>query len=187
MKYHLLYFRKMARLKNRRSSFNVEKMLIMQRFSLYTMLLSLSYPRLERIAVFNGMYNATESTLYAYCLSFLSQPLTWASHLQLLLQNTLHPPLHRIQIFRRRNIILFPRLPTCQRQILGHNAILIHSINTSLFQALRKCHHFGRLIQRSPLHKTACPGEDGSDGVGGGRIAFLVLAVVTGDGAMGSF
>ena len=37
------------------------------------------------------------------------------------------------------------------------------------------------------MAETSGPGENTGDGVGGGFFAFLVLAVVAGDGAVGGF
>jgi hypothetical protein len=73
------------------------------------------------------------------CVSSLGQPKTPHAaerrtiyHLQLLLQNALHPPLHRVHVLRRGNIVLASRLSTCKRQILGHDAIDIYRVNASL-------------------------------------------------------
>lgn len=108
-------------------------------------------------------------------------------HLQLLLQQTLHPPLHRVQIFRRRNIILPPHLPTRERQILRHNPIDINRVNACLLQTLGKRHDFRRPVQRPALYEASRPREDGGDWVRGRLVAFLVLSVVARYGAVGSF
>lgn len=118
---------------------------------------------------------------------FTPSPLASKKHLQLLLQQALHSPLNRIHVLRRSNIILSPRLPTRQRQILRHDPIDIHGIDTCLLQTLRKRHDLGRLIQSSSLDEASCPGEDRCYGVRGCLVAFLVLAVVAGDGAVCSF
>jgi hypothetical protein len=108
-------------------------------------------------------------------------------YLQLLLQKALHPSLNRTQILCRRNIILASSLPARERQILGHNAIDVYSVNTSLLQALSKSHNLWSAVQLSSLYQASCPGKDGRNGVGGGLVALLVLAVMAGDGAVGGF
>lgn len=109
------------------------------------------------------------------------------THLQLRLQILPQSPLHRIQILLRHNPIAPPRLPTRQRQILRHDPININRIHTRLLQALRPRHHLRRVVQGAALHETTSPGENGGDRVGGGFAAFLVLAVVARDGAVGGF
>ena len=108
------------------------------------------------------------------------------AHLQLLilLQDTLHPPLHRVQVLRRRNIVLARGLSARQRQILGHDSIDVHGIDARLLQALGEGDDLWGTVQLSPLDQSPRPGEDRGDGVGGRLIAFLVLAVVPGDGAV---
>lgn len=108
-------------------------------------------------------------------------------HLQLLLQQALHPPLHSVHILCRRNIVLPSSLATRQRQILRHDTIDINGIDTRLLEALRKRHDLRRLIQSSTLYETTRPGEDGGDRVGGCLVALLVLAVMAGDGSVGGF
>jgi len=106
---------------------------------------------------------------------------------QLLFNKALHPPLHRIQILGRSNVILASSLPARKSQILRHNAINIHRLNASLLERFRKCHKLWCIIQNSSLDKSSCPSEDGGDWVGGCLVSFLMLPVMASDGSVGGF
>lgn len=70
-------------------------------------------------------------------------------------------------------------------KILGHDALLVDNVDTGALELLGELNDFRSLIEGTTLNKTTGPGEDGSNGVGRGLAALLVLAVVTGDGAVG--
>jgi hypothetical protein len=107
--------------------------------------------------------------------------------LQLLLQQALHPPLNRIQILSRSNVIFASSLPTRKRQILRHDTVNINGIHTCLFERLRECYNFWRLVEDTSLDQSSGPSEDRGNGVGGCLVAFLVFSVVARDGPMGGF
>lgn len=120
--------------------------------------------------------------MYAQLRSASNPPL-----LQLLLEDILHAPLHSSKVLRGGNIVLARVLATGNSQVLGHDAINVDSVNARLFKALGKGDDFGRLVELAALHQAAGPGKDGGDGVGARLVAFLVLAVVARDGAVGGF
>lgn len=106
-------------------------------------------------------------------------------NLQLGAKHRLEPPLNGIHVLIRRNVVLTTSLATRQGEILGHDAVNIDSINTSLLEALGESDELGGVVELAALDEAAGPGEDGGDGVGGRLAALLVLAVVAGDGAVG--
>merc|ERR1712144_177522 len=105
--------------------------------------------------------------------------------LQLRSKHALHALLHSIEILASGHKVL--RLSTADGQVLGHDALLVHDVNASLLKALGELHQLWCAVQLATLRQTASPGEDGCDGVGGGRVALLVLTEVTRHGAVGSF
>lgn len=70
-------------------------------------------------------------------------------------------------------------------EILGHEASL-HGFNTSLLEVVGELGKGGVVVELGAVGQTPGPGEDGGDGVGGGLTAGLELAVVAGDGSVGS-
>lgn len=72
-----------------------------------------------------------------------------------------------------------------QCQVLGHIASL-DGLDADSLQLLGKLLQCNVVIDLGTELETAGPGKDGGDGVGGGLAALLVLAVVAGDGAVGS-
>lgn len=70
-------------------------------------------------------------------------------------------------------------------KILGHDALLVDDVDTGELELLGELNDIGGPIERTTLDKTTSPGENGSNGVGRGLAALLVLAVVAGDGAVG--
>eukprot|EP00128_Syssomonas_multiformis_P014375 Colp12_sorted_trinity150504_noHs@5349 len=70
-------------------------------------------------------------------------------------------------------------------KILGHSA-LGNSVNANILKGLRPVNKALVAIELATVSKTTGPCEDGSNGVGAGLLALLVLAEVTGNGAVGS-
>ncbi|KCZ86404.1 NADP-dependent isocitrate dehydrogenase [Hyphomonas adhaerens MHS-3] len=60
-------------------------------------------------------------------------------------------------------------------------------LDDGLLQRLRKFPHFRRTVHPAAMVETLGPGVDRGDRVGRGRFAFLVVAVVAGDCAVGGF
>jgi hypothetical protein len=69
-------------------------------------------------------------------------------------------------------------------KILGHDTLLVDNIDTGALELLGESNNIGGVIELSTLDQTTGPGKDGSDGVGGGLAALLVLAVVAGNGTV---
>ena len=107
-------------------------------------------------------------------------------HLQLLLQAALQSPLDSVKVFLGNNPALTVFTAAGKSQILGHDTINIDSVDASLFKGFSKGHNLGGVVELAALGQTTGPGEDRGDGVGAGLAALLVLAVVAGDGAVGS-
>lgn len=138
----------------------------------------------------NVCFFFTSSFFLLFFFTFFCPPLLPSGErqdLQLLLERSLQPPLNRIQILIRSNIVLPASLAARQGQILGHDAVHVDGVNAGLLEALGKGHQLGGVVELAALDEAAGPGEDGGDGVGGGLAALLVLTVVAGDGAVGGF
>mgnify|MGYP007132323313 CR=1 FL=1 len=71
-------------------------------------------------------------------------------------------------------------------QILGH-LTAFNGVDDDLLQRLGEVTDFGRAVQIGAVLKAAGPREDGCDWVGGGLLALLPAAVVTGHGAVRRF
>lgn len=108
-----------------------------------------------------------------------------SSNLQLRAQHRPHPLLHSLKILASSNILVL--LAARNRQILGHDALAVDDVDAGFLEALGEFDDFGGAVELAALGEAAGPGEDGGDGVGGGRVALLVLAVVAGHGAVGGF
>src|SRR5690606_26449685 len=65
-----------------------------------------------------------------------------------------------------------------QCQVLGHLAAL-DRVDADLLERFGKAHDIGRVVEPAAIDQAAGPGEDAGDRVGAGRLALLVLAVVT--------
>ena len=72
------------------------------------------------------------------------------------------------------------------REILCHVAIF-NGLDADPFQRFGKTRHIGRIIELAAIDQAAGPGEDRGDRVGRGRLALLMLAIMTGDGAVRGF
>jgi len=70
-------------------------------------------------------------------------------------------------------------------KILGHLTRL-NSLNADLLKSLSEDTEVIVVIELSAVSKTTSPGEDRSDGVGGGGLTLLVLTPVTSDGTVSS-
>ncbi len=73
-----------------------------------------------------------------------------------------------------------------QRQVFGHGSAF-NRFNTYPFKGCCKFRQLRVFVQGSAMGQAPGPGKDRGDGVGGGFLARLVLAVVAGDGAAGVF
>ena len=73
-----------------------------------------------------------------------------------------------------------------ERQVLGHDTLLVDNVNTGTLQLFSKGNQLGGVVELATLHQTPGPGEDGGNGVGRGLAALLVLTVVTSHGTVGS-
>lgn len=102
-------------------------------------------------------------------------------NLQLCRKDSLHPLLHGIKVLASGNVITLALLSTCQSEILGHDALLVDDVHASLLQTLGELDNLGGTVELATLGQTTGPGKDGSDGVGRGRVALLVLAVMAGN------
>jgi hypothetical protein len=69
-------------------------------------------------------------------------------------------------------------------EVLGHDTV-VDGVDTGLLESLGELDELGGVVELSTLDKTTGPGEDGSNGVGGGLLTSLVLAPVAGDGSVG--
>ena len=78
-------------------------------------------------------------------------------------------------------------LSTSEREILGHDAVLVDSVNARLLEALGESDNLRGAVELSALNEASRPGEDGGDRVRRGLAALLVLAEMSGHGAVGSF
>ena len=103
------------------------------------------------------------------------------------MKDSLHALLNGVEVCTGGDIVILALLAACKSKILGHNALLVDNVNTSLLERLGKLDDLGSVVELTTLGKTTGPGEDGGDGVGGGGVSFLVLAVVARDGAVRGF
>lgn len=107
-------------------------------------------------------------------------------NLQLGLENVLHATLDGVEVLGGGDIVGASRLAAGEGQVLGHDAVLIDSVDAGLLEGLGKGDNLGGVVELAALNETTGPGEDGGDGVGRRLVALLVLTVVTSDGAVGS-
>lgn len=107
-------------------------------------------------------------------------------HLQLLLESLLEAALNSIKVLVGGGIVLALRLASGKGKILGHDTVNVDGVNASLLKALGEGNDIGGVVELTTLDETTGPGEDGSNGVGGGLVTLLVLTVVASDGAVGS-
>src|SRR3712207_2337930 len=68
-------------------------------------------------------------------------------------------------------------------EVLGHVAGL-YRVDADLLEGLGEAGELLVVVELGPMAKAAGPGEDRRDGVGGGLLALLVLAVVAGHRAV---
>jgi hypothetical protein len=105
-------------------------------------------------------------------------------NLQLGLNESLELLLDSVHIDAGRD----PRRAVCpalgESKILGHDTV-VDGVNARLLELLGEGDELGGVVELAALDETTGPGKDGSDGVGGGLLALLVLAPVAGDGAVG--
>jgi hypothetical protein len=113
------------------------------------------------------------------------RPLLSTITLQLFLEAGLQPPLNSIEVFVCCDPAAPVLLAACKRKILGHDAINIDGVNAGLLELLGEDNELGGVVELTTLSKALCPSVDRGDGVGGGFVTLLVLAVVTGDCAVG--
>ena len=68
-------------------------------------------------------------------------------------------------------------------EIFGHDAVLVDDFDTGGFEVVAECAEGFVLVEFGSVEETACPGEDGRDGVGGRFVALLPFSVVPCDSA----
>ena len=107
-------------------------------------------------------------------------------NLELLLEGALEAALDGGHVLRGGDPVLTASLAAGKGKILGHDAIDIDGVNAGLLESLGEGNELGGVVELATLDKTTGPGEDGGNGVGGGLVALLVLAVVASDGTVGS-
>jgi hypothetical protein len=107
------------------------------------------------------------------------------SHFHVLLE-TLIERLHKIisGVEIAANLESSERAVNAPGQILGHNA-RFDRVNAGPFNSLCKTTQIVIAIQFSAMVQAPSPRKDGRNRVGRGFVAFLMLAIVTRDGAMG--
>jgi hypothetical protein len=103
-----------------------------------------------------------------------------------LAQACLQSPLHSIHILASNDPRFSVFATAAKSKILGHDPIDLNGVDASLLKSLRKGNDVRCAVKLTSLDEALCPSENGSDGVGRRLVSFLVFAVVTGDGAMGS-
>lgn len=111
---------------------------------------------------------------------------TCIQHLQLALENRLHPLLNSIEVLARSNVVALALLAHSQSKILCHDSLVVNNVNTCLLKALSELDDLWGAVELTTLGQTTGPGEDGGDWVGGGWVALLVLAEMASDGTVGS-
>ena len=72
----------------------------------------------------------------------------------------------------------------CEREVLGHDAINIDDLNAGRLEGLAEMLEWLVAVELGTVEETACPCEYRSNGVRRRLVAFLVLTVVAGDGAV---
>ena len=107
-------------------------------------------------------------------------------NLQTSLEVGLQAPLNGSHVLAGGDPGLTLLLATGQSKILGHDELVVDDLNAGALELLSESDDLGGVVELATLHETAGPGENGGNGVGGGLAALLVLAVVTGHGAVGS-
>ena len=106
--------------------------------------------------------------------------------LELLLEGALETALDGGHVLRGGDPVITAGLAAGKGEILGHDAIDIDGVNAGLLESLSEGNELRGFVELATLDETTGPGEDGGNGVGGGLVALLVLAVVAGDGTVGS-
>jgi len=101
------------------------------------------------------------------------------------LKDSLHALLNGVEVCTGGDIVILALLAACKSKILGHDALLVDNVNTSLLERLGKLDDLGGVVKLTTLGKTTGPGEDGGNGVGRSGVTLLVLTEVTGDGTVG--
>jgi len=123
-----------------------------------------------------------------YGVSTLKKPFSFPflplRYLQLLLQDGLQSLLDGFHVAGGGHVVLAAGLAAGEGQILGHNAVDVNGVNAGLLEALSEGDDLRGAVEGTTLDETTGPGEDGGDGVGGGLVTLLVLAVVASDGSV---
>jgi hypothetical protein len=105
-------------------------------------------------------------------------------YLQLLLQARLQSPLNSVEVLVCGDPAAPVLLSARERKILGHDAINVDSVDAGLLELLGENDELGGVVKLTTLGEPLRPGVDGGNGVGGGLVALLVLAVMAGDGSV---
>lgn len=92
------------------------------------------------------------------------------------------PRLDRGQELLRRHVRGAVRAPARQREVLGHDPVVLHGLQRGHLERVREAHHVGRGVELATLGEPTGPRKDRRDGVGGRLFALLVLAEVPGNG-----
>lgn len=71
-------------------------------------------------------------------------------------------------------------------QIFGHVSFL-NGLDGGSLKGLAESVELLVVVELGSVHKSSSPGEDGSDGVGGGLFTLLMLSVMSSDGSVGGF
>ena len=70
-------------------------------------------------------------------------------------------------------------------QVFGQHAV-VDGVHASGFEGIAEIEEILVSVELGPVSQTSGPGVDAGNGVGGGLLSFLMLTVVTGNGAVGS-
>lgn len=119
---------------------------------------------------------------WEYLIKFCSK---WVNNLQASLEVGLQPALNGSHVLASGDPRLTVLATTGESQILSHDSLVVDNFNAGTLELLGEGDNVGGVIELTTLHKTTGPGEDRGNGVGGGLVTLLVLAVVTGDGSVG--
>lgn len=66
-----------------------------------------------------------------------------------------------------------------QGQVLGHDGLLVDSVNADLLKVLSKAHKLVVAVESGAVHQASGPSKDAGNAVGRGLVALLVFAVVS--------
>ena len=70
-------------------------------------------------------------------------------------------------------------------QVFGQHAV-VDGVHASGFEGIAEIEEILVSVELGPVSQTSGPGVDAGNGVGGGLLSFLMLTVMTGNGAVGS-